>query len=47
MNNDAILKAIFKEKGDESTFAKAINIALEIEEANKVARDCQLLNSIN
>ena len=39
VNNEAILKAIFKEKGDELTFAKAINIALEIEEANKVAKE--------
>ena len=38
VNNEAILKAIFKEKGDELTFAKAINIALEIE-ANKVAKE--------
>ena len=39
VNEEAILKAIFKEKGDELTFSKAINIALEIEEANKVAKE--------
>ena len=39
VNDEAILEAIFKEKGDELTFAKAINIALEIEEANKVVKE--------
>ena len=39
MNNEAILKAIFKKKGNKLAFAKAVNIALEIEEANKVAKE--------
>ena len=38
VNNEAILKAIFEEKGDELTFAKAINIAIE-KKAIKVAKE--------
>ena len=39
MQNEAFLKAVFKEKGGELTFAKAIQIANEIEEATKVAKE--------
>ena len=38
MQNETFLKAVFKEKGGELTFAKAIQIAIEIKEASKVAK---------
>ena len=39
MQNEAFLKAVFKEKEEDLTFAKAIQIAIEIEEATKVAKE--------
>eukprot|EP00731_Ephydatia_muelleri_P009196 Em0004g1534a len=39
VNNEAVLKALFKVKDDELTFAKALQIALETEEAAKVAKE--------
>ena len=39
MQNEAFLKAVFKEKGGELIFAKAIQIANEIEETTKVAKE--------
>ena len=39
VGNEAILKALFKVNDDELTFAKAIAIAVEIEEAVKVAKE--------
>ena len=39
VDNEAVLKALFKLRDDELTFAKAIQIALETEEAAKVAKE--------
>ena len=39
VGNEAILKALFKVNDDELTFTKAIAIAVEIEEAAKVAKE--------
>ena len=39
INNEAVLKAMFKIKDDELTFARAIEIATETEEAAKVAKE--------
>ena len=39
VNNEAVLKALFKVKDNELTFAKAINIAIETEDAAKVAKE--------
>ena len=39
ISNEAVLKALFKIKGDELTFAKAIEIATETEDAAKVAKE--------
>ena len=39
VSNEAVLKALFKEKDDKLTFIRAIEIATETEEAVKVARD--------
>ena len=39
VNNEAVLKALFKVKDTELTFPKAIQIALETEEATKVAKE--------
>ena len=39
VNNEAVLKAIFKKKDDEVTFAGAIQIAMETEDAAKVAKE--------
>ena len=39
MQTEAFLKAVFKEKEGDLTFAKAIQIAIEIEEATKVAKE--------
>ena len=44
MQNEQFLKAVFKEKGGELTFAKAIQIAVEVEEATKVAKETANLN---
>ena len=38
MDNEAALKAFFKVRDDELTFARAIQVVLETEEAAKVAR---------
>ena len=41
INNEAVLKALFKVKDDELTFSRAVEIAVETEDAAKVAkRDC-------
>ena len=37
--NEAVLKAIFKIKADELTFAKAIEVAMQTEDAAKVAKE--------
>ena len=39
VNNEAVLKALFKVKYDELDFNKAINIAIQTEDAAKVARE--------
>ena len=39
IKNEAVLKAMFKVKDDELTFARAIEIAIETEEAAKVAKE--------
>ena len=39
VNNEAVLKALFKVKDDELSFAKALQIAQETEEAAKVAKE--------
>ena len=39
VNNEAVLKALFKIKDDELNFAKAIQIATEVEDAAKVAKE--------
>ena len=39
INNEAVLKALFKIKADELTFARAIEIATETEDAAKVAKE--------
>ena len=39
INNEAVLKALFKVKDNELTFAKAIEIAIETEDAAKVAKE--------
>ena len=39
VNNEAVLKALFKHKEEELTFAKAIAVAVETEEAAKVAKE--------
>ena len=38
INNEAILKSVFREKEEKLTFAKAVEIATEIEEAAKTAK---------
>ena len=39
LNNEAVLKALFKVKDDELDFSRAIEIAIETEDAAKVAKD--------
>ena len=39
LNNEAVLKALFKVKDDELTFARAIEIAIETEDAARVAKE--------
>ena len=39
VNNEAVLKALFKIKDDELSFTKAIQIAIEVEDAAKVAKE--------
>jgi hypothetical protein len=39
INNEAVLKALFKVKDDELDFTRAIEIAIETEDAAKVAKD--------
>ena len=39
VNNEAVLKALFKIKDDDLTFSKAINVAIETEDAAKVAKE--------
>ena len=39
INNEAVLKAVFKINNDELTFARAIQVALETEDAAKVAKE--------
>ncbi|XP_048586178.1 uncharacterized protein LOC116604056 [Nematostella vectensis] len=39
INNEAVLKALFKVKDDELTFVKAVQLAIEIEDAAKVAKE--------
>ena len=39
ISNEAVLKALFKFKEEELTFAKAIAVAMETEEAAKVAKE--------
>ena len=39
VSNEAVLKALFKYKEEELTFAKAIAVAMETEEAAKVAKE--------
>ena len=39
INNEAVLKALFKVKDDELTFSRAVEIAVETEDAAKVAKE--------
>ena len=39
VNNEAVLKALFKVKIDDLTFAKAVQTAIEVEDAAKVAKE--------
>ena len=39
INNEAVLKALFMVKDSDLTFAKAITIAMETEDASKVAKE--------
>ena len=39
LNNEAVLKALFKVKDNELTFARAIEIAVNTEDAAKVAKE--------
>ena len=39
MSNEAVLKALFPVKDDEVTFARAIQIAVKIEESARVAKE--------
>ena len=39
VNNEAVLKAVFKVKDSDLTFAKAVEVAIETEEAAKVAKE--------
>ena len=39
IKNEAVLKAVFKLRDDELTFSKAVEVAQEIEEAAKVAKE--------
>ena len=39
VNNEAVLKALFKVKDNELTFAKAVQTAIEVEDAAKVAKE--------
>ena len=39
INNEAVLKALFKVKDNELTFAKVVNIAIEMEDPTKVAKE--------
>ena len=39
VNNEAVLKALFKHKEGDLTFAKAVAVAVETEEAAKVAKE--------
>ena len=41
INNDAVLKALFKINVDELTFTRAIEVATEIEDAAKVAKETE------
>ena len=53
VNNKAVLKAVFKEQGQDLTFAKAIQIAIHTEDAAKVAKETDysaksnLFNTVN
>ena len=40
VNNEAVLKALFKVKADELTFAKAIQTAIETEDAKSRKKPC-------
>lgn len=46
INNEAVLKSLFKVKEDELSFARAIDIACEVEEAAQVAKDTVHGNTI-
>ena len=39
VNNKAVLRAVFKKQGQDLTFAKAIQIAIQTEDAAKVAKE--------
>ena len=45
INNEAILKSVFREKEDKLTFAKAVEIATEVEEAAKIWQGPGLLQT--
>ena len=42
INNEAVLKALFKVKDNDLTFNKAIEIAMETEDAAKVAKETDM-----
>ena len=45
INNKAVLKALFKVKDNELTFSHAIEIAVETEDAAKVAKETVLVRN--
>ena len=53
INNEAVLKALFKFNDDELTFSQAIQVATEVEEAAKVSKETvyglcpKLVNKVN
>lgn len=47
VGNEAVLKALFKVKDDELTFTEAIKIAIEVEDAAKVAKETVYGNRSN
>ena len=53
VNKEAVLKPVFKEQGQDLTFAKTIQIAIQTEDATKVAKETaynaklNLFNTVN
>ena len=41
IDNESILKALLKVKSDDLTYASAIKVATEVEDATKVSKECR------